>query len=85
MGSDLYHIVLLLEISHMVNRAHVKRVVVTSSIAAVISTDSPDGLYTEEKWNDEVITIVREQGRDAPGVLKYIASKALSEKGKLEW
>ncbi|KAJ8489563.1 hypothetical protein ONZ51_g2839 [Trametes cubensis] len=65
--------------------AHVKRVVVTSSIAAVISTDSPDGLYTEEKWNDEVIRIVREQGRDAPGVLKYIASKALSEKAVWEF
>ncbi|KAI0325586.1 NAD(P)-binding protein [Cubamyces sp. BRFM 1775] len=64
---------------------HVKRVIITSSIAAVLSTSSPSGLYTEEMWNDEVVRIVREQGRDAPGDLKYIASKALSEKAAWEF
>ncbi|KAJ8489564.1 hypothetical protein ONZ51_g2838 [Trametes cubensis] len=64
---------------------HVKRVIITSSIAAVFSTYGPSGLYTEEMWNDDAVKTVREQGRDAPGDLKYAASKVLSEKAAWEF
>ncbi|KAI0325587.1 NAD-P-binding protein [Cubamyces sp. BRFM 1775] len=59
---------------------HVKRVIITSSIAAVFNTYGPSGLQTEEMWNDDAVKTVREQGRDAPGDLKYAASKTLSER-----
>ncbi|KAI0368231.1 NAD(P)-binding protein [Pilatotrama ljubarskyi] len=59
---------------------NVKRVVITSSIAAVMSTFAPPGVYSEEHWNEDAVRTVREQGRNAPGDIKYIASKALSEK-----
>ncbi|KAH9896116.1 NAD-P-binding protein [Cubamyces lactineus] len=64
---------------------HVKRVIITSSIAAVVNTYAPSGVYTEEVWNDDAVKTVREQGRDAPGDLKYNASKALSERAAWEF
>ena len=62
-------------------RTNIKRVVITSSLAAVLSTDAPEGLYAEDVWNDEAVRIVAEQGRKAPGDVKYMASKTLAERG----
>ncbi|KAI0368236.1 hypothetical protein BV20DRAFT_980887 [Pilatotrama ljubarskyi] len=60
-------------------RRSIKRVVVTSSIAAVVSTFAPPGVNTEEDWNEDAVRTLREQIRNAPGVIKYIASTTLSE------
>ncbi|KAI8976325.1 NAD(P)-binding protein [Trametes punicea] len=59
---------------------NLRRVVITSSIAAVMDTYAPPGLYTEDMWNDEAIKLVEEQGKDAPGGTKYMASKTIAEK-----
>ncbi|THH07729.1 hypothetical protein EW145_g3174 [Phellinidium pouzarii] len=56
-----------------------KRVVVTSSISAIMSPES-NGVLTEKNWNDSSITQVRELGRAADQGAKYRASKSLAEK-----
>jgi len=58
----------------------VKRVVITSSIAAIISNKLPPYTYTEADWNDVSEGIVREQGKKASAVHKYRASKTLAER-----
>ena len=37
--------------------------------------------YAEDVWNDDAVRIVAEQGRKAPGDVKYMASKTLAERG----
>lgn len=65
----------------------VKRVVVTSSVAAVApsvpsATDpKPQGYgYTEADWNDDDTKIVSEQGNNAPAVAMYCGSKVVAER-----
>ncbi|KAJ3004788.1 hypothetical protein NUW54_g4645 [Trametes sanguinea] len=59
----------------------VKRVVIVSSMAATASAFvAPARTYTEEDWNEQAITIVEEQGKDALSMLKYDASKVLAER-----
>ena len=59
----------------------VKRIVITSSIAA-IQHDSPTPItFSELDWNEQSLHIVREKGREAPNLMKYSASKTLAEKG----
>ena len=61
----------------------IKRVVVASSISAIASASvAPTRVYTEDDWNDQVVQIVEEQGIDAPGLIKYEASKTLAERGE---
>ena len=38
-------------------------------------------VYTEEDWNENAVRLVKEIGKDASGMLKYNASKVLSEQG----
>ncbi|KAI0653483.1 NAD-P-binding protein [Cubamyces menziesii] len=62
-------------------KTDVRRIVVVSSIAAIASgTVASPGVYTEEQWNDQAIRTVEEQGKDAPRIIKYNASKALAER-----
>ena len=56
-----------------------KRVVITSSVAAVTVQD--EGLFDETSWNESSPKEIREKGRAASVVDKYCASKALAEKG----
>ncbi|KAL0956958.1 hypothetical protein HGRIS_003059 [Hohenbuehelia grisea] len=58
----------------------VKRVVITSSCAAVRHEDTKPILFTEEDWNEQSILIVEKEGRAAPNIIKYRASKTLAEK-----
>ncbi|CDO75217.1 hypothetical protein BN946_scf184808.g3 [Trametes cinnabarina] len=61
--------------------ASVKRVVIVSSIVAMAdSSVAPPRTYTEEDWNDRVVKVVQEQGKDAPSKAKYDASKVLAER-----
>lgn len=58
----------------------VKRIVVTSSCAAVQEIDPKPRVFSELDWNNQSVRAVEENGRDAlPGV-KYRASKTLAEK-----
>jgi nucleoside-diphosphate-sugar epimerase len=59
----------------------VKRVIVTSSTAAIFHSINKPTVYTENDWNDNVISRVEKSGREAKGMDKYSASKTLAEKG----
>lgn len=39
--------------------------------------------YTEEEWNDESIEDVKEKGKESNGLVKYMASKTLAERGAI--
>ncbi|KAF8991367.1 D-lactaldehyde dehydrogenase [Cyathus striatus] len=63
----------------------VKRVVYTSSVAAVMSPSLLDGtkgfkLYTPDDWNSESSEIVKKEGKKAATGEKYRASKTLAER-----
>lgn len=59
----------------------VKRVVVTSSCAAVLRVSPTPSTFSELDWNNQAIEIVQEKGKEAPSMAKYRASKTLAEKG----
>jgi hypothetical protein len=61
----------------------VKRIVVTSSVAAIrlLSSSKP---FTEADWNDESVDIVNKEGKGADASRKYEASKTLAEKGTVD-
>ncbi|KAJ7088136.1 hypothetical protein C8R44DRAFT_819529, partial [Mycena epipterygia] len=66
------------------NGPSVKRIVVTSSVASVASVihsiHTRSTPWTEDDWNTKSITVVEEQGVNAPNVDKYCAGKSLAEK-----
>ncbi|OSX56416.1 hypothetical protein POSPLADRAFT_1068108 [Postia placenta MAD-698-R-SB12] len=73
----------------------VKRVVVTSSCASILSFDPTPRIYTEKNWNEQAIEVVKLNGRNAHPAIKYCASKTLAERaawefmeknqGKVQW
>ena len=63
----------------------VKRIVITSSAAAVAHKDPNPVTFTEADWNDQCLEILKKyenEGRrnEAPGDVKYDASKTLAER-----
>ncbi|KAG8747006.1 methylglyoxal reductase (NADPH-dependent) gre2 [Ceratobasidium sp. 414] len=63
------------------NGPGVQRVVVTSSVAAILNTSRPTGtIYTEVDWNTFSTKEVEEKGKGAAGGDKYRASKTLAER-----
>ncbi|KAK8854804.1 hypothetical protein IAR55_003543 [Kwoniella newhampshirensis] len=64
------------------NNPKVKRVVITSSVAAVMSVRSRKApvVYTEDDWNVDSIKHVEENGVNSDGGDSYRASKTLAEK-----
>lgn len=64
----------------------VKRVVITSSVSAIIEPKSPDSktgkayTFTESDWNNASPKKIEEQGSKAPPGDKYNASKSLAER-----
>ncbi|KAJ6531438.1 hypothetical protein DFH09DRAFT_1183626 [Mycena vulgaris] len=58
----------------------VKRVVVTSSCAAVMNISSEPQVLSELDWNDQAVKEVAEQGRAASAGSKYRTSKTLAER-----
>jgi nucleoside-diphosphate-sugar epimerase len=62
-------------------RSSVKRIVITSSAAAVWSFLPHDKVFTEADFNEQAIEVVEKEGRKANGMDKYAASKTLAEKG----
>ncbi|KAI1787248.1 NAD(P)-binding protein [Ganoderma leucocontextum] len=56
-----------------------KRIVITSSVRAVIQSESPR-TYTEEDWADDAVKEVEEKKGGAHGMSIYSASKVLAER-----
>ncbi|KAF8956234.1 D-lactaldehyde dehydrogenase [Flammula alnicola] len=66
--------------------AQVKRVVLTSSLAAVVTmVTGSSRTFDEKDWGDEFVKTVEEQGRMSPTIVKYAASKTLAEKAAWEF
>lgn len=58
----------------------VKRVVITSSVAAIVRDEPTPVTFTENDWNQQSLDLVNELGEKAPNMAKYRASKTLAEK-----
>ncbi|KAG8835117.1 methylglyoxal reductase (NADPH-dependent) gre2 [Serendipita sp. 400] len=65
--------------------ATVKRIVLTSSAVTLMEQHEGKYTYTEKDWFDSAPTIVERAGAQAPGFLKYIASKVLAERAAWAW
>ena len=66
--------------SALKNAPSVKRIVITSSCAAVLTPAPDPRTFSEENWNEASIVEVKEKGKDAPAIAKYRASKTLAER-----
>ncbi|GHJ85946.1 hypothetical protein NliqN6_2348 [Naganishia liquefaciens] len=74
--------------SALKNNPHLKRLVITSSVAAVVDpnprgeqhANGPPYTMDERDWNEYSPKVVEEKGVDAPGSDKYRASKTLAER-----
>jgi nucleoside-diphosphate-sugar epimerase len=58
----------------------VKRVVITSSVAAVQQNVSEPKVFTEVDWNEQAVDDVQKNGKSAQNPNKYMASKTLAER-----
>ncbi|KAK0460538.1 D-lactaldehyde dehydrogenase [Desarmillaria tabescens] len=58
----------------------VRRIVVTSSCAAILRSEPGTITLSEADWNEQSPKEIGEKGRDASPLVKYRASKALAEK-----
>jgi nucleoside-diphosphate-sugar epimerase len=58
----------------------VKRIVVTSSCASVLTPDTKPRIFSEVDWNEHSIKEVETKGRDAAKPEMYRASKTLAER-----
>ena len=66
----------------------VKRIVITSSAAAVLREDPNSIVFTEAEWDERCLEILKkyedEGGKnEMPNMVKYRAPKTLAEKGEL--
>ncbi|KAK7456481.1 hypothetical protein VKT23_010731 [Stygiomarasmius scandens] len=57
-----------------------KRIVITSSCAAIIAQAFEPVTISEKDWNESAVNECEEKGKDASGLAKYGASKTLAEK-----
>ncbi|KAI0827008.1 NAD-P-binding protein [Trametes gibbosa] len=70
------------------HRATVKRIVITSSCAAVVTPPlpgAPPRVFDENDWNDVAVREVREKGPSASPLDMYRASKVLAERAAWEF
>lgn len=58
-----------------------KRVVILSSFAAIKDAGNHPQVFDEKHWATTSVNITKEQGKSAPNLAKYAASKTLAEKG----
>ncbi|KAI0777496.1 NAD(P)-binding protein [Trametes elegans] len=65
--------------------AAVKRVVITSSCAAVLEPTTTPRVFSEADWNEASVREVKERGRAADAAAKYRASKTLAERAAWEF
>ncbi|KAF8332666.1 D-lactaldehyde dehydrogenase [Cantharellus anzutake] len=67
------------------NGPNVKRVVITSSVAAVIFPTESPYTFTEKDWNTYSPDLIKKEGKNAPQGHKYQASKTLAEHAAWEF
>ncbi|KAJ3877793.1 D-lactaldehyde dehydrogenase, partial [Lentinula edodes] len=67
------------------NNSSIRRIVVTSSTAAIIATLPEPKVFSELDWNEQAIEEVKKQGKNASQAAKYRASKTLAEKAAWEF
>ncbi|KAJ3870808.1 hypothetical protein F5051DRAFT_447097 [Lentinula edodes] len=67
------------------NKSSIRRIIVTSSTAAIISSLSEPKVFSELDWNEQAIEEVKKQGKNASQAAKYRASKTLAEKAAWEF
>jgi nucleoside-diphosphate-sugar epimerase len=63
----------------------VKRIVLTSSLAAIREADPNPRTYDETNWNNAAVTAVETKGSGAGPVSIYLASKTLAERAAWEF
>ncbi|KAI0260554.1 D-lactaldehyde dehydrogenase [Gloeopeniophorella convolvens] len=63
----------------------VKRVVITSSVAAVLRVTTEPATFDESSWNEPAIQEINEKGAASPPWTIYRASKTLAEKAAWEF
>ena len=61
---------------------NIKRFILLSSTVA-IAIFRVNEAYDEEEWNDSAIEEVKTKGKEANGLVKYMASKTLAERGEM--
>lgn len=61
--------------------SNVRRIIYTSSAAAVLRVDPEPRTFSEDDWNDLSVAEVERDGKDALPITKYRASKTLAERG----
>ncbi|KAJ7797018.1 hypothetical protein B0H14DRAFT_3114401 [Mycena olivaceomarginata] len=71
--------------SAMKHGKYVKRVVLTSSTAAVMQDQSEPKTFTELDWNEQVLQHIAEKGSAASGHTKYRAAKVRGERAAWEF
>jgi nucleoside-diphosphate-sugar epimerase len=62
-----------------------KRLILTSSVAAVRNQSTVPSTFNESNWNDPAVETVKTKGSEAGPVLIYLASKTLAEKAAWEF
>ena len=63
----------------------VKRVVLTSSVAAVREPTTVPRIFNESTWNNASVEAVKTKGSAAGAVVIYMASKTMAEKAAWEF
>jgi len=63
----------------------VKRIVLTSSLAAIREPDPKPRNYDETNWNNAAVTAVETKGSAAGPIMIYLASKTLAERAAWEF
>ncbi|KAF8880899.1 hypothetical protein CPB84DRAFT_1851713 [Gymnopilus junonius] len=71
--------------SALKNGPNVKRIVVTSSCAAILTPSDKPSTFSELDWNEASPKEVEEKGSDSPPMSIYRASKTLAEKAAWEF
>ncbi|KAF7554005.1 hypothetical protein G7Z17_g3204 [Cylindrodendrum hubeiense] len=68
-----------------IKESSIKRVVLMSSIAAVLNKKKDSNRFTEADWNTEALGEVKRLGKNSSGILIYFASKVASERAFWEF
>ena len=67
----------------LLSSPQVQRIVITSSVAAVMSLVPKPTVFSEKDWNLASIKEIQEKGNKSAPFTAYLASKTLAEKGGL--
>ncbi|CEL00426.1 hypothetical protein ASPCAL00028 [Aspergillus calidoustus] len=67
------------------HETRIRRIVITSSCAAILDTSEVKMVVSEQDWNDQRVQECETLGRSASGLSKYSASKTLTERAAWEF